>query len=771
MFKRFKHIGDYRIYSGWSDGAGAQTFERVNLIFGTNGSGKSTLAQLLQDSVDGALPASADIRFTWQESETSNDEIITDDAHDAWKRVHVFNKDYVTRSLRFESVDGPQPDALLTLGEENVLAEEELVLKRARSEELAIERAKLRNQISTSKQTADDLMRSAAQNVVSHLGNGTNQYRASNVYNISQVRAFLQSQQASLALASTDITADLDIVRSLPMAATVHVNQPRLSNADDFGLARSLLEETIAANAIESLHDDGRRSDWVQAGVALHSNLDDCLFCGGPLTSERRSELDAHFDSAVENLQGRIDDLIRRLNDSSLSAEKYLDALPRTQDLYTEAVVQFEQARTTYVGQLVTYQTEISGLVSLLREKRSNPFKTFQIERDYDLTPPNTIDIEESLTIHDTRSASHTSSVSKAARRLELRYIADVAGKVADQVALADTSASQLTALDSEQLETDRRIAALTNLEADPTPLADELTQSLARLLGRDELSFTTGPDPRTYRIERGGEPATALSEGERTCIALLHFLARLRSSPIVSSKPIVIVDDPVSSLDHNVMFGISSHLWSEIAAKMTVSQIFVLTHSFEMFRQWLIQIDGAKRRVGKSTVQELRVRNRLVAGAPTRVPVFEQWPLKDAKRLRSQYHYLFAQVGKAVDVSVADSSLMEQLDVLALAPNTARRMLEAFLSFKFPKHVGNFEASMREALDAIEDGPVRTRIVRYVHAYSHNEDADIGRPLEPGEATPVLQSIFELMHSLDPNHYASMCETLELSPEVLRGA
>jgi len=113
----------------------------------------------------------------------------------------------------------------------------------------------------------------------------------------------------------------------------------------------------------------------------------------------------------------------------------------------------------------------------------------------------------------------------------------------------------------------------------------------------------------------------------------------------------------------------------------------------------------------------------------------------------------------------------MEQLDVLALAPNTARRMLEAFLSFKFPKHVGSFDGSMREALNALGDGPIRTRIVRYVHAYSHNDDADIGKPLEPGEATPVLQSIFELMHSLDPHHYASMCETLELSPEVLRGA
>jgi wobble nucleotide-excising tRNase len=113
----------------------------------------------------------------------------------------------------------------------------------------------------------------------------------------------------------------------------------------------------------------------------------------------------------------------------------------------------------------------------------------------------------------------------------------------------------------------------------------------------------------------------------------------------------------------------------------------------------------------------------------------------------------------------------MEQLDVLALAPNSARRMLEAFLSFKFPTHVGNFDGSMREALQRIGEGSVRTRIVRYVHSYSHNEDADIGKPLEPGEATAVLQSIFSLMQTLDSQHFTAMCESLSLDPNVLAGS
>uniref|UniRef100_UPI001304A09A AAA family ATPase n=1 Tax=Cryobacterium sp. Y62 TaxID=2048284 RepID=UPI001304A09A len=215
MFKRFKHIGDYRIYRDWSDGVGIKSFERINLIFGTNGSGKSTLAQLLQDSVDGVLPTSADIKFLWQDSQDSGEEEITSVLHDAWRRVHVFNKDYVVRSLRFESVDGPQPDALLTLGEENVAAEVELEQKRARSAELTTERANLRKQIVASTKAAEDLMRSAAQTVVSHLGKVSNQYRATNVYNITHVRTDLPRVFR---------TAELVVSPTLPMLAVDNHN-------------------------------------------------------------------------------------------------------------------------------------------------------------------------------------------------------------------------------------------------------------------------------------------------------------------------------------------------------------------------------------------------------------------------------------------------------------------------------------------------------------------------------------------------------------------
>jgi len=771
MFKQFRHIGDYHIYRNWSGSRGAAPFEQVNLIFGTNGSGKSTLAQLLQDCVDGVLPAATDIRFEWQ-ADGLPLEYIVDDRHDAWRRVHVFNKSYVSRSLRFEGPDGPSPDALLTLGEANVNAQAELEEKRARSKDLTSSRADLRNRILQTRKHRDDKMRSAAQDVVNRLSGTDRRYRASNVYNITQVRALLE-HASTLAGASTDARADQMVVDSAPLAAIERPNRPNLAAQADMTAIVELLDERVTATAIDALTEHGDRAEWVQTGLELHDGLARCLFCDGELGPERRDALEAHFDSAVEDLQRRIDLAIRRLATSVADAAQYAFALPRRQELYEDAAEAFDLARDGYHSDLATYQDAVQNLDELLRAKRSNPFGTPLLPKDLCLEPPTTEHIEAALGVHGSRSRSHSENVRGAARRLELHIVAGVADEVHIAASEIEAAELELAQLDQEQRETDGRIVALTDLEADPTPLAAELTASIARLLGRDELLFAPGPDRRTYRLERAGAPATALSEGERTCIALIHFLARLRSSEVVDTLPIVVVDDPVSSLDHNVMFGVSSHLWAELVSRPAIAQTFVLTHSFEMFRQWLIQLDSAGRFAPRSSVHELHIRNREVDGEPRRVPTFVKWPHKDnrkAKTLRSQYHYLFGHVGQAVSDAANGGGLMAQLDALALAPNSARRMLEAFLAFRYPAKVGSFDGALREALANIEDGPVRTRVLRYLHSYSHNEDADISRPLEPGEAIAVLQAVFALMQTLDPQHYAAMCEVLGLDASVLCG-
>ena len=94
--------------------------------------------------------------------------------------------------------------------------------------------------------------------------------------------------------------------------------------------------------------------------------------------------------------------------------------------------------------------------------------------------------------------------------------------------------------------------------------------------------------------------------------------------------------------------------------------------------------------------------------------------------------------------------------------------LLDAFLSFKCPGKMGSFHFAVQEVMDCANglDASVRTRVERYLHAYSHFDGGDIAQPLKLTEATTVLRSLFELMHHVDPGH-VSPCARLLASTRV----
>ena len=320
-----------------------------------------------------------------------------------------------------------------------------------------------------------------------------------------------------------------------------------------------------------------------------------------------------------------------------------------------------------------------------------------------------------------------------------------------------------------EDLE--RQITTLENVDGDPVPGAEELTKGLTGLLGRNELTFSAH-GAKHYAIKRAGAPATHLSEGEQTAIALLYFLSSVRKDKIAGDPPIVVIDDPVSSLDQGILFGASAHIWSELVVNTYASQVFLLTHNFEFFRQWLIQMEAVpkKRREGGYTAYRVCAH---VDDHGRRRPVFEIWELDDdrRKKLRSQYHFLFDQVATTLKESDRDLDSIAQMEAAALVPNTARKLLEGFLSFRTPANMGKLHESVRAALDARPglDDSVRTMVVRYAHANSHLEEADLTKPLEPSESVPFLHALFTFMDHVDSEHFTSMCQALGHDPEVLR--
>ena len=106
-------------------------------------------------------------------------------------------------------------------------------------------------------------------------------------------------------------------------------------------------------------------------------------------------------------------------------------------------------------------------------------------------------------------------------------------------------------------------------------------TRSRARIQGESDLK-SSGTAKKAYH----------LSEGECSLLAFCYFLAKLDDIDTKDTKPIIWIDDPVSSLDGNHIFFLFSLLNAEIVSSGRFEQLFVSTHSLE-FLKYLKKLNG----------------------------------------------------------------------------------------------------------------------------------------------------------------------------------
>jgi len=281
---------------------------------------------------------------------------------------------------------------------------------------------------------------------------------------------------------------------------------------------------------------------------------------------------------------------------------------------------------------------------------------------------------------------------------------------------------------------------------------AEELNAEMASYLGSDELRFEV--KDTGYTITRNGRPAMNLSEGERTAIALMYFLKSLADTGFDAANGIVVIDDPVSSLDSNALYCAFGYMRARTAQ---VGQLFVLTHNFTFFRQvrhWFEKMKGQKKPdITKRPAQFYMVRAH-VNGAGRNSILSTLDPL--LRDFESEYQYLFKRVVDEANRTLAQDTLSPYYGL----PNVARRLLEAFLAFKIPGQAGELYDKL-EQVD-FEVGK-KSRILRFLHTYSHLDQ--ISEPEHDvsilSETPAILKDILALINKLDTEHYNGMIDRI----------
>jgi wobble nucleotide-excising tRNase len=779
MLRRFEWIQDEGYFRDFCWDKSIPDFARINVIYGNNGSGKSSLARVLDGlrSADrGHKKASIVV------DENGNHRSTNGEADPVFSRVLVYSEEYVARSHRFRDGNADM-DAVLTLGQRTAEDEEQLEILRSEQQMLNGERMTLAASQAAIERDLERTYGRVAQAVVDDASRAGGMYVSRGTYSVGRVKSRLgQLRDQLVALPPAELAVKRQLISGdnkehLPTSGF------SLAVRDDVvHRAKRLLATTPVTIVLDTLRVHPGASGWVQQGARLHRDTRTCAFCGGSLTRDRKEQIEKHFSGEVAQLQRELGDLDRELRKAQSEAESIAQRIPASGLLFEDLRQQFDAAAHAARDQVVALKEWSTELCARLASKQANVLAAVE----YDLAAPPAIDgtVLEGLRDElNQRVNKHAQLVQVAAQAVELHHLQSEAGQIDDLLQIRSNNGDRLEKIADRLDEIATEIARLETSEGDPVPSAQVLTREVARLLGRKELQFETSG--KRYRVMRNGSPATGLSVGERTAVTLVHFLETVARFDRAGGNPIVVIDDPVSSLDSNVFMGISTYIWSAAVSvtKDHVGQLFLLTHNFDLFRQWDIQLDKLpKGRRGlrdqfPAELYELRGRHVMVAGDIRRRPVLTFWPESAAAhtKLRSSYHHAFLLMAQAHhDLQILDT-LEKRLDAQLLFPNLIRRVLESFLAFKRPDQTGDFTSAMRQTTAMLEDAgyegdaeALRQQLTRYTHAYSHSETPDTNDVVNPDEIAGALTAAFRFMKQLDAGHFRGLCEVVGVDPDEL---
>ena len=537
-------LGDFIWPSGLSE------FGRFNLIYGWNGTGKTTISNLFRALEHRTKPLNCEVVF-----DINGVNVRGQDFEQATIPIRVFNRDFVSANVF--TTDG-DVSPIFVLGGDSVLKQRELDdLK----QDFADLEQRLRDARSESTNTATDLdtyciAQARAIKEKLRSPDPSNQY---NNYNKTGFRS-----RADEIVTNGDITVHRlgDTERDRLLARRLEQPKRKISEltyripalSTYARKASQLLKATVLSMTIQSLKDDQALSTWIREGLGLHRShqANQCLFCEQPLPEDRIQRLNAHFNAEYENFLSSIDEQIEILQNESEAAEQA--EVPHGTAFYEELTATYVTRRDEFTKARMTVKETLDSLVRDLEQKKMRPFE----EVTSDVAVPQVgSDVVEKLNQvvkqHNAISEEFESRVSEARDYLEADSVAGVAEEYVRLKRAKENSraAADQASGDFKHLQTS--ISRLEQTIMEHRRPAEELNKDLEKYLGHSDIQLTikdTG-----YQITRNGTLATALSEGEMTAIALLYFLRTLEDTRFELRKGVVVLDDPVSSLDTNALY------------------------------------------------------------------------------------------------------------------------------------------------------------------------------------------------------------------------
>lgn len=566
--------------------------KKINFIFGANGSGKSTISSFLFH-----YPTITDERFssTMLERDGQTSE-----------NIHVYNKEF--RKVNFsENIPG-----IFTMGSATINEIKKI-------EELKEQRDKISGQIGTLKKTLgmkeielneeeanfkeeawkrilkknEKVFQKAFEGLRNNKGKFINELHR-RIYGQPNSNEDACDREALLARAKTLYAKDLVKCPVFSVDIQQFLDSIRKIRED------KIWHEVIVGNEdvdIGALIKELDNSSWVSQGRKyIRNDSNKCPFCQkDTITEEFRARLESFFNTEYESKIGQINEFRSEYKDNT---NQIIEILSNSVSNETSREIGDLDA-DYYFAKFENLKNHFSACQRKIDEKLKQPGIKISIPDGSSIIDELFDLIKES----NSRIVNHNNLVERAdVERVKLtddvwfsciseeqQFISSHQSKKQNIEKAIKSIKEKIESQTQEQTKIEKEIVTKEKGITSVQPTIDEINRSL-QAYGFTNFSIAPAKDsPNYYCIQRddGTIVTDSLSEGEETFLTFLYFMQMIKGEQDpskISDKKIIVLDDPVSSLDSTILYIVGAMV-KELARDIRdgngdVSQLFVLTHN-----------------------------------------------------------------------------------------------------------------------------------------------------------------------------------------------
>ncbi|PCJ75194.1 MAG: hypothetical protein COA53_07750 [Rhodobacteraceae bacterium] len=752
MIQHFEKIENLGVFANYKKPHKMDPFQRFNLIYGMNGSGKTTLSRFFADLNEGKAAGFPDLMYKIR---TEDGDFVQGKPYT--RKIRVFNAEYVEDNIG--EIEG-RLNPIFVLGAENKSLADTVKVDEKKLEALETKFSEKETEFSKKEKSRGKIFTDVAKEISKAAKGATirayTKKNAESAYDNTSVLTSLDLKE--LAAASSEMNQSAMDKHSEYQSPSIDFNGKDQSfftalqgHCDN---VRKITLKSATSIAIERLVTNPDIARWVEQGLHIHAENDGktCEYCQQEIPETRKKELAAHFNDSDNLLKKEIEDAIaytERLG-NTIEAVRSLDSklfYPELQPEHTKHIEILAKQQSTVIAGL----QELTKTLQNKLTRRTESYESMAPSFTGDLWNETISKLNNVIQRHNSETNNFETRKENNFKKIETHFLSiiDQAVKDAD-VEIASVNAELMECKNGDPKIEKLGIDALKNSIRDNRAkianshqAATELSEKLASFLGRGDLKFE--PEGDGYRIARFGRAAKRLSEGEKTAITFLYFVVGLADQDFDLAEGIVVIDDPISSLDSNSVYQAFAYLKNAVK---DAKQVFLFTHNFDFLKlllNWFQNIPKPAQN-GKSTYWMLHC---AMTGATSR-----EAEIKPLDKVLLQHKNEFAYLIKELAAYKSDGEIATAYPI----PNMIRKVLEAFLE----QHStgGNLYKKLENLNTNGFEPSKKTALLKFANNMSHPTFSGID-PALVAETKNNIANLLELIEHVAPIHYKATTETI----------